>query len=328
MKQFDRFLDKITDGNQFIYYSEGNWFQYCSIIVTHSNCIKYNYIEEGGFVYFDVSISDWNNARMKEPYTYILAKLCSDNRLLFFKDSCFTINQQKFLKWYICDSRGLKQFPNACVLNNVFQDYYDDFFDNADAILILTQDTRREYSNNIYLKIIEDLIVNIFIKKNFKRILFRTRPHRGDAHEIMLKKFLKMIAKYPEIRFEEIPSHIIMENVFHSYNIPVYFDLSSLGFYAAMQGRKSYSTMDIFAAMDPLYRNDPNIKRILESNYFVDIVRLPAVNKDGSPIKIINFSLWYRIKYHVRNFIKRYIPRTLLFLWRKKFAQKYQSTKH
>jgi hypothetical protein len=313
LTELDNFIDQITEGKEFIWYVPHTNLPYQKIIASNKKCLRYCIIEEG-------AIMQEYCAQSKiplPPYNKRLMSLCNDNRLLFYEDYFFCIENEKYDCFFVSFERNAVTVKNRVILTDVFFKQQNTQFDNTDAVLILDKVTKTIRAGvHSYQKALEYVIDTHFCKKNYKRVLYRLR-HRGNV-ENSNNHILEVLNKFSDITFELIDDSVIMENMVYTYDVPYYFLITSLGLYAGLFGRKSYSFSPIYETLEPDYRfflkkyntKDEDFKRF-------GVELLPALKNDGTPIPVVRDSLLKFIKREGIKFAKKYIPLSILALLQK-----------
>jgi hypothetical protein len=313
LTELDNFIDQITEGREFIWYIPNVSYPIHKVIASHKKCLRYCFIEEGVFTYPD-------SAQIKHPlppYNKRLMSLCNDNRLLFLDDYFFCTENKKYDCFFVSCESNAATVRNRIVLKDIFLKQQNTQFDNADAVLIFDNITRAirggVYS---YQKALEYVIDTHFREKNYKKVLYRLRIRSKFKNVNTL--ILEALNKFPDITFENIDDSVIMENMIYTYDLPYYFLITSLGCYAGLFGRKSYSFSPIYEALEPDYRfflKKYNIMNEGIKRFGVEL--LPALNKDGTSIPVVQDSLLRFIKREGIKFARKWCPLHFLALLQK-----------
>ncbi|MGL4595180.1 MAG: hypothetical protein ACRC2T_06130 [Thermoguttaceae bacterium] len=308
MSEFADFVNHATEGREYIWYPPHTSLPYQKVIASYDKCLNYCVIEEGISPHDNIN----NLTYPLPPHNKKLMKLCNENRLFFLDDHYVCTNNPKYDCMFVSLDANFAEIDNRVVLPDVFSKERNIQFESADAVLMFDKLPRVlrggiESSKKVLVWLIE----NHFRKNKYKKVLFRLRI-RGNIPQSE-KYIWEVFNQFPDIVFEQIDNSVIMENMIYSYNLPYYFLVTSLGFYAAALGRKSYSYSPTFWALEPNYRDFLTRLDVSHDGFRrFGVELLPAIEADGSPISPVRDTLIKTLKREGIKYAKKYVPLSIL----------------
>lgn len=288
---FDRFIDKITRGEQFVAYIDLMSY-YQKILITHKQCRQFHFIEEGNSAYMaydDLTDLSWPEKSIgfrnksifsKSLWRSFIRVLRGYNlKLISIPYHYSAFANFKDLKFY-CFS--INAFYNAPVDKKIPLKPASDnaeIFELAKRIVLEKEVIWIDGSNGRYTGLSEDYynaaidkaICSLKIKSKIKsRVYVKLRPGIKNVME----NYLVSALTKQEIIVEVLPDDVILECLFMvSKNCYVLGNLTAALEYAHVFGHQSYSIYGLFEKRPPTYMDRmegfwKNVKLLKEDTEF------------------------------------------------------------
>lgn len=259
VKEYDNYITKITDGEEFIAYID-LMHAYQRIIITHSRCLSFNFMEEGTASYVipnnlylithGFNNISFRNTNLKQVYHSLIRVLRGTNMRLIslpFQPQAYSFMPN--IKYYTFSEFGYPGVisKNKMILDisNIDNSFLNNFtidlkFDNS---FIWVEETFPEYygvtDQDYYEAIMQ--VVEFLRKKAISEVFLKLRPNRKIKNS-----FLYDVLNKSDLIITLIPDHVVLEVIFiKAKNITVIGIVSSLLFYGTIFGQKSYSFYDL-----------------------------------------------------------------------------------
>ncbi|MFL1010595.1 hypothetical protein [Flavisericum labens] len=242
-----RFLNSIND--DFTVYLPTTGFEIFQIIINHTNCLSYCYLEEGLASYYTVTEknkfhSDFINRHSSfglKSIRQIYHHLNFGNLVSSYSDF-FDVTNSKYKASYCFSNHCFGEHPNKQLLKISFNK--NESLENIKDVLVLESLVEVGLlKREVYLAALERLI-KYFISNNKNAIYYKFHPDQNKSI-VSRKTILKLFKKFEqndEIKFFEIDSSLKLEDIaFNSFNSEFYMIVSSVAIYANLCGRQTYS---------------------------------------------------------------------------------------
>lgn len=245
--KLNRLLKKLNDS--FSVYLPTSGFEIFQIIISHSNCKAYNYLEEGLASYYSVEEknkihrnfiqrhSNFFLKNIREFYHFLnfLGIVPSYNDFFDVSDSkykdsyCFSTHcfnghhNKKFLNISFAKNSSLKEIKTVLVLESHVESGLLKKSTYLDSLEWLTHRLKEKGKDQIYFKLHPD----------------QNRPK--SSKKPILKLFNKLEMKL-DVKFHKLNPSIKLEEIaYNSHESEFYVLVSSVAIYANICGRKTYS---------------------------------------------------------------------------------------
>jgi len=306
IEDFDADISRMTKGRWFVFYPTFTTAPVFRIVITHKKCISFCAIEEG----FNPVMADKSHVLPK--FKKSLMEKCNDGRLLQFNGLPIDITHPKYDGMFVVFKENYPCVEDRkVVLPNVFEITDCQILEGADALLIMDCGVNAmRLSAKPYFKSLKWLIDGFFLPRGYKRVCVRYRYRFNYDMPKREKEFLK---QYADIEFVEIEDNIVTENLLYSCNIPVFFDGSSLGMYAACFGKEVYSYIKVHAAFDASFRYKSIQYR--EMDRFMipfGVNMLNPIDKRGKPLSFAKEPIIAYLKRKTFDLARRFLPYSVL----------------
>lgn len=254
VKSYDRYITKITDGAEFTAYIDlAHYYQ--KILITHSLCKAFHFIEEGTASYFPPNdlhslsrieiFGSFRVAGYRDKFRAIFRILRGFNLKLlalpYFANAYTFLKTIKFYGFHNEIFPGV--LPNKKVIlipNQIALSLGSDYADNFSNSLILVEDSyfdhyginkkEKESCFERSVEVLRNHIVN-------QQVFIKLRPHQSEDQSNWANHF-----KRNNLSYKIIPSGVILEDVLlGSKNCRIIGTVSSLLFYATIFGHKAFS---------------------------------------------------------------------------------------
>lgn len=280
VRQFDRFIDKLTHHSSYIIYLPHSSFRVLKLLISHPRCKGYAYLEEG--------LSSYNRIEQvnKPPYygsVHPLDRLLNRNRIpdrFFFNqhyEAVYGLHEEvfpDFEKRVVLQSREGRRmgFPADYEKRHALQQYDGAHILVLDAISVYGA-VKREVHLYAFLKMLKTLEA-----AGIRQAYIKYHPAQIDMEESAL--FRKTASLFSQtLGLTEIEQEVSLEVVAQTCTaVTFYVNLSSVGLYAAKAGQSVYSWAPYLMELDDEYR-----QRFYEINQvFLDTIHL--LGKKGIPV--------------------------------------------
>ena len=240
IKEFDNLIDKYLNNNQFIWYTQVCFNDFCSLMVTKSNCAGYYVIEDGSGSYRKENKPTFIGIKGIIYHT-ILKPLFP--RLYVVKNRMIETNHPKFLG---CIATNEMCFPlhkqYTKVIGLPFKptplEITPDAIISIDPMFHWISVENSEY---VFKKLAE--YVN---KKNYKKIAYKHHPYTlSKANKEIYEQYNIWIHKYFDSELYELNSEVSLENSLMAHKCDFFTAVSSVAIYAKAMGITCYSYMPI-----------------------------------------------------------------------------------
>ena len=255
VKAYDQYIKELTHGQQFIAYID-LMHAYQRLLITHPNCVKFNFIEEGTASYVvpdnllfitnganQVTFRNKNNKQLAISLFRVMRGVNIRVLSLPFNPQSYAgINEVKFYTFSEHGFPGIER-EKKIILNpheidpTIWSnsDYYTQI---KDEVIWIEESFPRVY------KVAEENYETAILKtiahlkqKGITKILVKLRPKSKASNSYLID-----ILKKNNIKVEVMPDTIIAEWLFiQAKNLQVIGIVSSLLFYASIFGQQSWS---------------------------------------------------------------------------------------
>jgi hypothetical protein len=256
--RLDDLITTATEGAHFIAYIPVVSFAH-KVLITHKNCVQFNFIEEGLAQYYkEETLESINADQQNKPWRtsfknikYILNNLYLvargyNARLqgLPFSYSCYQAFENINFYGFSDQSFPLAETNKRCLINfdvDNFSIIKQPAAINIDNAFIWIGDPgviQYGFSENVYLSGIEAGFISFLNQYGNSNIMIKF--HREEPASLR-KKILQLFQKH-SISVQVLPDSIIMELLFSKgKNVTAAGIYSSLLYYASVMGHRSYS---------------------------------------------------------------------------------------
>ena len=258
VKAYDQYINELTHGQQFIAYID-LMHAYQRLLITHPNCVKFNFIEEGTasyvvpdnlfFITYGAKHVTFRNKNLSQLIKSIFRIIRGVNirvlSLPFSPQAYADINEVKFYTFSEHGYPGIKKEKKILlnpheIDNTVWSNSYY-YTQICDEVVWIEESFPRVYkvAEENYSEAILN-VVDVLKQKGKTKVLVKLRPKSKASNS-----FLVDILEKNNIEVEVIPDTIIAEWLFiQANNLQVIGIVSSLLFYASIFGQQSWSFFD------------------------------------------------------------------------------------
>lgn len=236
IKEFDKLVDAYIQGCSFIWYSQICNDDFCSLMVTKTNCNGYYVIEDGIGSYLMSNPQTFTGVRY---YIYKYFLLPFFPRIFEVKNWYINSIHKKFLG---CIASSSECFPlhkeYLTVVKDIFEKVELDFVPDA----ILSVDPLFYYIEEDDLKkIFRDL--SLYMKrKNYSVLAYKFHPYfNANERKLLKNKYEELIRDLFLFELIELSEHVVVENLLYTYQCDFYTNHSSIAVYASKMGAACYS---------------------------------------------------------------------------------------
>lgn len=272
LKSYDRFIDSLTNGSEFICYIE-LMSMYQKILITHRNCRGFNFIEEGNSAY--MAYDDINDLTWEGYYRDVTFR-----EKLFYKKSFYSsllrvirgYNYRTLqIPYHYMAYVNFKNLHFYCLSDNAFYNAPDSkkillpppesnplikklakgmILENEFIWIDGSNSRYTGLSNDYYHDAIDKAVDIMKNQHSMKKIYLKLRPGLKNSKDVyIVNKLLK-----ENIDISILPDDINLECLFiSSKNCKVFGVLSAALEYAFVFGHESYSIYSLFDKQPPTY---------------------------------------------------------------------------
>ncbi len=240
IKDFDRSIDPLLCGDDFIWYTSVCSNDICSLMVTKPNC-KGFYVTEDGFAsYRDFNPQTFVGWRYLF-YRVLLKPLWP--RIFSAKNHFISSDNPKYLG---CIATSTLCFPlhqnDLIVIGSPFETidlgFVPDALLSIDPLFLFVSD---EVVIDLYSR-----LADIFKGKDYKSIVYKFHPvFLSESNKKHKEKYNKIIHDVWGEYIVELDKSVVLENVLQSYKCDFYTDNSSVAIYGSVTGAKCYTYIPI-----------------------------------------------------------------------------------
>lgn len=260
---FDSLIDSYTKGDSYIYYSANLGNDYGNLLVSNKHCQGYFVTEDGMGSYRDYNPEVFPGKLQKLTYKVLRAFY---PRLYRYKHHFIVTDSPKFRG---CIATQPQCFPLHQQYLRVIRLPFERVDLGFTPDCVLSIDPMHLYCDWDAVTKIYSQISTVFKKKNYKTIAYKFHPtFDAEANKEIKRIFNNIIHECFTGELVELGSHVVLENIFMSYQCDFYSDISSVGIYAHGMGSTCYTIYPIIKTIVPSIG-----ERIssLVSQYYVDI---------------------------------------------------------
>lgn len=235
--------------DSFCLYIPTSGFEIFQIIINHSKCKSYSYLEEGLASYY--SVKEKNKIHRNFLLRHSNFFLRNTRELYHFLNfgwtvpsynDFFNVSDSKYADSYCFSAHCFQGHHNKKILEISFTK--NNLLKRIKTILVLESHVESGLlKKSVYLDSLEWLIYKL-IEKGKKQIFYKFHPDQKNpktSKKSILELFNKLEKNY-EVKLYEIDSKVKLEDIaFNSSESEFYVIVSSVAIYANICGRKTYS---------------------------------------------------------------------------------------
>jgi len=272
VKTIDEIVSKLAGNNPFQCYIPQSSYDVIKVIITHSRCAGYYYIEEGIGSYFEYN--KWaqsfeaNQKVFMKSYRYALkytlARLFRKRLMQVQIKHDFT--SARYAGSFVLDAGCLHNAPKKVVLElspaikeQFNQSDYQAYFD----LPVLITDCYYEYSKTKpdAVRRAFEIILDYFVSRNNPKLLIKFHPKENHSNPIR-QLYNAVITDYSEkLEIQLLPNDLSIEALASFNRNEFYYIYSSLGMYTKKLGAESHALVNEIAVVDE------GIMAFYEKNY-------------------------------------------------------------
>ncbi|WP_445715183.1 polysialyltransferase family glycosyltransferase [Flavobacterium sp.] len=259
VKAYDQYINKLANDQQFIAYID-LMHAYQRLLITHPNCIKFNFIEEGTASYaapnnlFFITNGAHQVTFRNRNIQQFLISLFRVMRGVNIRVLSLPFNPQSYagiedVTFYTFSEHAFpgiekkrKVVLNPYNIDNQLWSNSEYYSQLKDEVIWIEESFPRVYgvSDENYYDAIKNVIA--YLKERGKtKVLVKLRPNSNPSTSFLVASLMKN-----DMGLEIIPDDIIAELLFmNSKRLEVIGVISSLLFYAAIFGQQSWSFFEI-----------------------------------------------------------------------------------
>jgi hypothetical protein len=230
----DRWLDKITEGKPFTYYTPQSGMNFFYLIISHINCKHYCYIEEGLCSYLRE-----DELRSKKKELWIRDQLYNWN----FKGRSpsvkhfYDLNHVKYLAAYGISEHSFPGLIKRKTLNLPFVKTNEN--NTYEHVLVLGQYVEYgEMKKETLIAVIQYLLSHL-IKNKITNLHIKYHP--AQKEESSIGALTNLFTEYKsQINIILMGPNTVLENIAISTGASFYIISSSVGIYSAINGNNVY----------------------------------------------------------------------------------------
>ncbi|OKL39155.1 polysialyltransferase family glycosyltransferase [Pontibacter flavimaris] len=255
IRRFDAFVEQITQGSRFHFYTNQTGIDFVRLFLKHRKCAGFSILEEGLYSYHTLHEI---NLELCPP----VGKPSLPFILLHYANF---LGRLKLQKLYLDPSYnnvfGVTEaaFPNferKVVLPFPFKQVKEE--EETDEMAVLVFDSFLEYGT-VSFEVFDHALgkaFSYFEQKGIKEVAVKYHPEQYATIQ-NLQKAREMINRHKgRAQVQELPKNIALERMASDSSMPkltFYIFLSSAGLYAALCGRTTKSFAKFIADQDPAY---------------------------------------------------------------------------
>lgn len=245
-KKLDRFASELTDGKPFRLYIGHSEMNYAALLLSHTLCDSFAYIEEGLLSYLQKSEMRKKVKRkiwLRELWYYLAFK----GRNQSVKPSFFE-EHPKYAKSYGLSDLAFPFLKNKYILSLPFE--HQEKYEGINNLLLIGGEIEAGLMNFETAEIVYRQMLTFMVEESVKDLWVKYHP-QNTVESIAV--YNKVLNEYP-INVHYLDSTDVPEYIFFSSEVTLYTTLSSATYYAYLCKRPIYTCSGIIREYSSEYR--------------------------------------------------------------------------
>jgi len=254
INELDKFINHLTNNTEFYFYTPQTYQNYLALIVSHKNCKGFNIIEEGAGSYLA-------KEKLEEIYPSNLEFTLNERikwRLNFFNRLKINRNfvEKQYLQAFGLTSYSFGELQRKVVLGLPTElDFRNDHQSKGELytnILVFDALVEAQILDAATLLMTTFIFINWLKKKGATTLYVKYHPDQIKADKT-IKLIKELFIQIEEIKIQEIPSTVSLEEVALKQDATFFVFGSSVGLYASFYGRKVISLYKVVERLSPAF---------------------------------------------------------------------------
>lgn len=254
IKELDKFINKIAEKQDFIFYTPQTYQKYLALIVSNNKCKGYNIIEEGSGAY--LTQRQLNNVFTKAKNSLFVKILWKLNFLSRLKISR-SFMEDGFTNVFVLTPYSFVGVDRKVILGLPSLDDYKFEEPNEEAdeyknILVFDALVEANILDSGTFLLSTLILLNKLIENGESNLHVKFHPDQLKAGKtlILLRELFRQTGN---LKIIEIPQRVSLEEVALKQEANFYVFASAIGIYASLYGKKVYSLCKVIERLNPAF---------------------------------------------------------------------------